>query len=110
MFLVRKIITGLIGGFIILFLLFYVVFLPLFSFIPRRPVPDAYKDLDKVIIVDRDAQLIFGYEKGNPSPKFRYLAVTGATGMPTPLGEFKIGWMLGRKSGFKILTLMRCSF
>lgn len=101
MFLIRKIIFSIIGGVIVCGLLFYCVILPLFSWIPNQPVPEDLKDLDKVIVVDRDDQLLYAYEKGKLTYKF--LAVTGSTGhqtsvlgrrdekdTPTPLGKFAV--------------------
>ncbi|MEM7014388.1 MAG: L,D-transpeptidase [Verrucomicrobiota bacterium] len=90
MFLIRKIFFGIIGGVVVLLFLAYFIFLPLFSWIPDGVVPEGFEDANKVIVVDRDKQVFYAYEKGEQ--KFKFLVVTGRTGNPTPLGEFKVAW------------------
>ncbi|MFT5465736.1 MAG: hypothetical protein ACI8UO_000831 [Verrucomicrobiales bacterium] len=92
MFLFRKILSFIIGGIVTVFLLFYVIFLPLFSWIPDKDLPEGLglENFEKVIWVDRDKQIFYAYEKGELLHKF--LVVTGRTGKETPLGVHAVAW------------------
>ncbi len=84
--------TGIAGAVTLIgLLLFYLAILPhMPSKVPDRLVPDGLADFNKVILVDRDSQLLYTYEKGEQVHKF--ITVTGKTGKPTPLGTHKVAW------------------
>ncbi len=69
---------------------FYVVILPLFSWVPDREVPENLANLEQSIVLDLKKQVVYGFEKDDLVHK--YLAVTGRTANPTPPGGFKIVW------------------
>lgn len=92
MFLIRKIIKMIIGGVVVVLLFLYVIFLPLISLIPDKALPEGLglELFDKVILVDRDSQIMYAYEKGELVHKF--IAVTGKTGKETPIGIHAVAW------------------